>query len=100
MLAINIDLGQDRKVGAEASACELRDLLIGSRLLLGELVAGEAQDGEALVLVTFVKDREGRVGVIGQAALGGHVDEESRVALALGEGEVGFLGIEDNEVVR
>jgi hypothetical protein len=53
-------------------------------LLLTELVAGEAEDGEAVVGVLVVKRTQTCV-LRGEASIGGDVDHEADRALVVGE---------------
>ena len=72
------------------------DLLLTSRLLPAKLVAREAEDDEALVLVLLVELLEAGV-LRGEAAFGGGVDDEGHFAFELlgserSEGEGGRWG--------
>jgi hypothetical protein len=48
--SVHLDLREHRELDAELRRDELLDLFVGARLLLPELVAGEAQDVQALVV--------------------------------------------------
>ena len=74
-----------------AGVAELADLLRGPRLLAHELVAREPEHLEALVGVLVVQLLEALV-LRREAALGGDVHDEERLALVLGQ--VGGLALE------
>ena len=81
---------------AEQNCC---DLLRRARLLAHELVAGEADDREAAVAVGLLQALEAFV--LGrEAALGGHVDEQQRLAGVVAQlGVVALEGV-DGDVVE
>src|ERR1039457_515255 len=84
-LAVHVDLLEEREGHAVIGRAELDDLLGTPGLLAGELVAREAEHAEALVPVGLLELFEAFV-LRGQAALGGHVDQQQRLALVRREG--------------
>ena len=78
--AFHVQLVEHRERDLILAGAELLDLRIGPWLLLSELVAGEAQHDQALVLVFLVKRLEARV--LGRvAAEGGDIDDQQHLAL-------------------
>ena len=74
-VAIDLDLGEHRKLHAVLGARELPDLVVGSWLLLAELIARKCEDGESLVLVRLVKSMQ--TCILGrQASLARDVDDQ------------------------
>ena len=83
--SIHIHLSHHREVRLEALADEVHNFLLCARLLRSELVAGEAKNGETLVLVLVVQLGGGGVPALGVAALGGGIHDEDHLALVLGK---------------
>src|SRR5690606_25232898 len=96
--AVDVDLRHDGEGDAVVDPAELLDLLVGAGVLLLELVAGEADDGEATVPVLLVEGFEalelGR-----EAAFRGGVDDEEDVAFEVAKGLVVASGGLDGEIV-
>ena len=96
--AVDVDLGEHREGDAVVDLAELLDLGLGAGLLAPELVAGEAEDDEALVAQLLVERLQPLV--LGrEAARAGGVDDEDdlagvlgEVALLAGEGRGGEVG--------
>ena len=77
--AVDLDLLEHRERDAVGGRAELGDLLGAARLLPAELVAGEADDGEAAVSEPLLQPLQAVV-LRRQAALGGDVDDQQRLA--------------------
>ena len=78
VLAVHVDLGEHREVDIELRRHELEDLGVGAGLLRTELVAGNAEDDQVVIVVvkrtqTCVLRRE--------ASSAGDVDDEGELAL-------------------
>ena len=78
-VAVHVDLLHQREAHPIGGRAELLDLIGRPRLLAHELVAGEADHREAAVGVGLLQPLEPFV-LRGEAALGGHVDEEQGLA--------------------
>jgi hypothetical protein len=78
-LAVDLDLREQREGAVVLRGRELEDLGVGARLLCTELVAREAQDGEAPVLVVFVERTQTCV-LRGEASSARDVDDEQDLA--------------------
>ena len=98
-VAIDLDLRHQREGDAVVDAAELLDLLVGAGLLMAELVAGEADDDESLVLILLVERLEAVV-LRGEAALAGGVDDEQHLALVVGEAHFLALVREGGEIIN
>ena len=98
MLAVHLHLlehGEGHPVGGRT---EGGDLLGGPGLLLAELVAGESEDGEALVTVGLLQSLQSLV-LGGEPALGGHVDHQQRLAAIVADrGRIAVQGVEGRVV--
>ena len=81
---VDLDLGEHREVGVVLGAGEFEDLFVRTGLLGAELVAREAQDVEALVLVLFMKGTQTCV-LAGEASTAGEVDYQADRAFVVGE---------------
>src|SRR4051794_38633468 len=94
LVAVHVDLLEDRERHAVGGAAELADLLRRARLLPHELVAGEAEHLEATRPVLLVQLLEALV--LGrETALRRHVHHEERLALVLVEvGGLAFEGVD------
>jgi hypothetical protein len=55
VLAVDVDLGEQRKGDAIVDLAKRLDLLFAARFLLTELVAGEAQNLESLAVQLLIK---------------------------------------------
>ena len=97
--AVHVGLRHQREGDAVIEAAEFGDLVIGTGLLAGELVAGEAEDDESLVLVFLV---EGLQAVIlrGETAFGCGIDDHQDFPFVLGEVHFGTLVACGFEVVN
>lgn len=99
VVAVDVHLFHDGERHAVVELAELADLLVRAALLVAELVAGEPDDLEALVVVALVELLELLV-LRREAALGRDVDDEHHLAFQLLEGE-GLAGaVEGCEVVE
>lgn len=99
VVTVDVDLLENGEGDAVVELAEGGDLVSGSGLLATKLVAGEADDGESLILVLLVDLLEALV-LGSEAALGGDVHNEHDLALQLLEGE-GLSGlVEGSEVVE
>src|SRR5205823_15076889 len=87
VLAIDVDLVEERELDLEVDVAEVRDLFVRARLLAAELVAREAEDDEAAVLVRLVQVLE--TGVLRrEAALRRRVHDEGGLPLELTQRDV------------
>ena len=75
----DVRLREHRERDAEVRLAELGDLLVGARLLAGDVVGGEAEDHEALVAVLAIELLEA-LELRGEAALAGGVDDQHHLA--------------------
>ena len=75
--AVDFDLLVQRETDVVVERAEIADLVGVARLLVAELVAGEAQHHQALVLVLLPQLLESGV-LRGEAAFGGGVDDQHR----------------------
>ena len=90
---------KDGKGDVVGGGAERGYFLVRARLLLAELVAGEAGDDEALVLVFFVGGFE-RLVLGREAALGGDVDDEDDLALVCVERGVLAVDVLERDVIQ
>ena len=81
---LDLGLGGHRKIHLIIQGAEVLDLGFGSRLLAGELVAGDTQHHQAPVTPIAIKGLQALV-LRGQAAFGGGVDDQHRLALESGQ---------------
>lgn len=90
VVAVDLSLLHDGEAHAVVELAELLDVIVGTRLLTTELVAGETEDDKVLrVLALEVGPELLEAGVLrGEAALGGSVDDEDDLALVVGEGNL------------
>jgi len=79
VVAVHVDLGEHGERDAVVLLAEGRDLVLGARLLVAELVAREAEDGEALAGVLVVQLLQAFV-LRGETALAGRVHDQDDVA--------------------
>jgi len=98
VLAVDVGLGELWEHGTVGELAELGDFFVCARSLLAELVAGEVEDFETLVVQAFVHGLEGFV-LRGEAATAGSVDDEEHLALELSEADIVLLLVLDGEVV-
>src|SRR5206468_3151689 len=78
--AVDLDLGEHREAYFVVERAEILDLVFVAGLLVPELIAGKAQDREALVLVFAVQRLESLV-LRREAAFAGDIDDEQNLAL-------------------
>lgn len=78
------DLGEKGKGDGVLAGAEVGDLLIGARLLAGEIVGGKPEDDEAPIFVPLVDRFERRV-LRGETAFAGDVHDEEYFAGVVGE---------------
>jgi hypothetical protein len=84
-VAVDLDLGEHREVDVVLGPDELEDLLGSSGLLLPELVAGETEDREALVVMV----ESTQTCVLGcEASIAGDVDDQADLAAVRLEGDI------------
>lgn len=89
IVTVDVDLAQHGECHAIVDLAERLDLIVGARVLVTELVAGESDDGEGagfLLLDGLVELLE-TLELRGKAALGSGVDSEDDLAFEVGEGE-------------
>ena len=98
-VAIDLNLRHKGEGDTMVQTAELLYLLVSTRLLMTELVAGEAYDDKSLVLILLVERLEAVV-LRGEAALAGGVDDEQRLALVVGEAHFLALVREGGEIIN
>lgn len=93
IVAVDVDLAKDGKGNLLVQRAEVLDLLVGAGLLAAELVAGEADDCEVVgvLLLDLLVDGLEVLVLVGEAALGGGVDDQDDLALELGQRDF-FVG--------
>jgi hypothetical protein len=75
-VAIDLDFAEHGELDPELATRKLENLLVATRFLLAELVAGETQDRETLALVVVMKGTQ--TCVLGrQPSLTGDVDDQA-----------------------
>ena len=97
-VAVHVDLGHHRKCHTVVQLAELGDLVVAAGVLVGELVAREADDGQAPVLVLgvqFLEPGELR----GEPALARGVDHDQNLAAIITEIDLGTIACGDLEVI-
>ena len=94
VVPVHIDLGELGEGDAVPAGAEAVDLLVCAGGLLAELVAGEVQNLQAVLLVEVVEILKGIV--LGrEATAGGGVDDEKHLALVRGQGHLfAVLGLD------
>jgi len=97
--AVDVDLAQHREGDVVGGLAEVLDLGVGARLLLPELIAGEADDLQAPVPVVAVERLQAFV-LRRQPALAGHVHDEQHLALVLAERYLAAVRRGGGEVVH
>ena len=75
--AVDVDLGEEQKLGSVLLLGELLDRLVAAWLLLLELVAGEGKDLQALVSILFVDLHKLSIVLLCQPSLRCYVDDEN-----------------------
>ena len=80
-------------------AAEFGNLLVGAWLLMGELVAGKAHNGQSPILILLVQGLQAIV-LRGKTALGCGVHNEENLAFELCEVKIGALVIQGLEVIN
>ena len=77
--ASDCDLGKHREVDAEVGRAELRDFLVGSRLLAREVIGRKAEHDKAALTIVAIKLLKSLI--LGrQPALRGNVDHQQNLA--------------------
>ena len=99
VLAEHVDLLHQREGHAVVEAAELGNFFVAARLLVLELVAGEAEDDETLVLIFLVKGFQSVV-LRSEAALRGGIDNHEDLAAVLGHVHLFALVVEGLKVVN
>jgi len=89
-VAVDIDLGEHRKVDVIFRRCELDDFRVGARLLTAELVAREGQNLEPIAAVLFFERTQTCV-LRRQASTTRHVDDETDLTFKLREIQRGAI---------
>src|ERR1022692_912129 len=84
VVAVDLDLREQRKVHAVIDLAEGLDLVIGPGLLMAELVARKAEHLQAAVLVLGIKRLQALV-LRREPALAGGVDDQQDLALVIAE---------------
>jgi hypothetical protein len=101
--AIDLDLGEHRERDVVIERAEIPDLRLVPRLLMAELVAREAEHGEAARAKPALQRLKPRV-LWREAALAGDIDDEQRLACEIGEGRRlavdGFEGMLEGRGMR
>ena len=83
-LAVHVDLRQLVELGLILGGAELVDLALVAGGLVAELVAGEVQHLEPLVVILLIQLFQ-RLVLGGEAAAGGRVDDQQHLALQVGQ---------------
>ena len=97
VVALDADFGEHGESHIVFCGAECFDLEVGAGFLGAEVVGGEAEDGEAFVLVFGVHGFE--AGVLGGvAALAGDIDDEEDFAGVLGEVDIFAVDVVHGEV--
>jgi AcrR family transcriptional regulator len=96
---VDLDLAEHRERDVVVGRAEVLDLRVGPRLLPLELVAREAEDLKAAVLVGAVERLKALI-LRRQAALARHVDDEQHLARVVAQGDLAAVGSGRREVVR
>src|SRR5579875_213267 len=79
-LAVDLDLGENRKLDPVIELAKFFDLLVRARLLMAELIAWESEDFEAAIAVLGVQLLQALV-LRRVAAAAGGVDDQQHLAL-------------------
>src|ERR1700712_5357095 len=87
VLARDRYLREHREIDIVGERAEARDLGLGAGLLPREIVGGEAQHGEALVVIFAVQRLQPLI-LRGEAAFRGDVDDQQHLAGIIGERRV------------
>src|SRR6185312_2019210 len=98
-VAVDVDLGEQRKRHAVVELAETRDFLFVAGLLRAELVAGEAQHLEALAMEFFVEGLETLV-LRREAALARRVDDQHDLVAIAVELDGLAVNVVDGEIVN
>ncbi len=77
--AIDVNLAEHGKADAVVQLAELHDLVIRARVLFAELVAGEAQNGQAALVIALVELLQ-TFELRGEATFGGRVNDQQHLA--------------------
>src|SRR4051812_44049343 len=80
--AIDLQPGKHRKGDAEILPAKAGDLAFAAELLVQELIAGEAQHGEAMRLQLFMQALQPGI-LWGKAAMAGGVDDQQHPSTPL-----------------
>ncbi len=99
VFAFDDDFVEQRKGDAVFAGAEFLDVLVGAGFLAAEVVAGEGEDGEAVLFEGFVEGLELSV-LLGVAALGGDVDDEHDFAFIRLQGGVLAFDVFQGDVVE
>ena len=97
VVAVDVDLGEQRERDAEVALAEALDLGLVPGLLVAELVAREAEHGEALVGVLVLQLLQALV-LRREAALRGGVDDEHHLPVVRREVDLGAVDAGGREV--
>lgn len=100
VVALDGDLGEQVEGYVELVGAEGLDLLVGSRLLVAEVVGREGQDPKAFVLVLAVDRLQTGVRGLGESSPAGDVDDEADLTLVLGQTDLFALDALHREVVK
>lgn len=101
IVAVDVDLAKDGEGDLLVQGAEVLDLLVGAGLLAAELVAGEADDCEVVgvLLLDLLVDGLEVLVLVGEAALGGGVDDQDDLALVVGQRNFVVGGCKNNALV-
>ena len=80
VLALDLYLAKQVKLGALASCSEFEYFVVGSRFLPSEIVARESEDSESSLCVPIMQLVEHRIARVGVAALACNIDDEQDLA--------------------
>src|SRR5690606_14257487 len=99
VVAVDLELGEEGKTDPVIELAELADFVVAPRVLLAELVAGEAEDTQAPVLVLPVQGLE-TLELGGKAAFAGGVDDQQHLAPVAGQGHAPALHVDGGKVIK
>lgn len=99
VLALHVDLAEHREAHSIVELTEFGDFFVAPRLLVHELVGGESEHHQTVLLVGFVELFKAIV-LTGEAALAGGVHDQKHLAFELRE--LPFLAVDgrDGEVMN
>lgn len=95
---VDVNLVEQREGDIVVQRAEALNLLVGAWLLAQELVAGEAKNLQALILVLLIKGFKAFV-LWGQTAFASHIDDEQHLAFVVGQQHIASVHVFDRDIV-